>query len=282
MQYPLHEIKFSPDNGSHLLLFNPRSPIHSMHLEYLQGTGLRSIELNNTLVDGLDGVEVGEDMSIGIPFYVSHTTSELEGQDNALCTVVWLSVGASVDLPTEDAYIVRATLSQPFDECGCEPDVGSGIRQSDWEAMVRLRGFMRSTSSLGSVVAISEDSRRLVVADWKTLRLWPLDPAGLIDNDIDHYRSTNRLSSFEIDSGIGSIEPFELPTNGDVIHKLFFTGKDLLHAVTDHGMTVWDLGQHAGGRSAAEHSRWKNPPHNSITNPKSAKIPTRICAIFRE
>jgi hypothetical protein len=241
-----------------------------MHMEYLQGTGDCSIEYNATLVDIPDGIGGSEELNIGVPFFVSHTTN---GTD---CTVVWLSVGVPTDFHEGDAYIVQAARIKRFRDCGCKPDLVSGARRLDWEMMVRLKGFMRSRSSLGPVVAISKDSRRLVVADWKTIRLWALDPAGLIENDIDHYRSATRQSDPEIDFGLGSIDPFELPTNGDVIHKLFFATNDLLYALTDHGLTAWDLGQHAGGNPPAEQPLPKIQPRIPIAFPRSVKIP--LCA----
>ncbi|KAI9770020.1 MAG: hypothetical protein M1840_003732 [Geoglossum simile] len=273
-QHLIQEILFSPDNG-YLLLFSPISSVHSMYLEYLQGTGDCSIELNKTWVSIPDRIGYSKELNIGLPFFVSHTT---DGTD---CTVMWLSVGAMTFRSTGDAYIVRAIRTLQSQECDCQPSLASGTQQFDWEMMVRLEGFMRSRSSLGPIAAISKDSRRLVVADWNTIRLWPLDPEGLIENDIDHYLGGNRQSDLGIDHGIGCIDPLELPTNGDVIHKLYFASNDLLYAVTDHGLTAWDLGQHAGGRPTTEQPPRKTPPHNPGI-PRSVETPARNCAIFRD
>ncbi|KAH0543674.1 hypothetical protein FGG08_001989 [Glutinoglossum americanum] len=247
---PIQDVKFSSD-GRQLLLFSSRSPIHYLYLDYLDGD---PIEFNRIIVSGFaEGVE-RKTMHVGMPFYTSHTTQEETTGDGVerVCTDVWLSIGAESNTVSTHAYVVRSTLSQPSIDCDCVRDLDSGRRLYGWDALVLLEDFLRSTSSLGAVTTMSEDSSRLAVADWKSIRIWPLDPQGLIQNEADHYRRTNRLSEFEVLSGIGVIEPFQLPTNGNVIHKLFFASNDILYGVTDHGLTMWDLNNHVGRGSASE------------------------------
>ncbi|KAH0559695.1 hypothetical protein GP486_003792 [Trichoglossum hirsutum] len=257
---PIRDVKFNSD-GSQLLLFDLASPIHQRYLEDPEDDEHEPapIGVNCLSVGGFSLHEepMGQrELYIGIPFYSSHITRESDsGTRGPTCTDVWLSIGTEAGFRTDDAYVVRSTRSRSFQYCSCKLDPDFHRQRCDWDSLidlewyvlVQLKGFSRGSSSLGPVAAISKDSRRLVVADWKDIRLWPLDPDGLIQNEEEHYRHTNRQSNFEIFSGIGSIEPYDLRTNGDVIHKLYFVSSDILYAVTDHGITMWDLGSQTGG-----------------------------------
>jgi hypothetical protein len=116
-------------------------------------------------------------------------------------------------------------------------------------------------SSIGVKLAISPRSTRIVIAHWRTLRIYALDPAAFLDPE---YAVPNGdgvpgdyayiegcgwqcYSSNRFDKECVVLEPVELESKG-VIFGLEWRNEDELWGWTDGGVVRWRMGVGAKGR----------------------------------
>jgi hypothetical protein len=92
-------------------------------------------------------------------------------------------------------------------------------------------------------VAASPLGTRIAVANWKTLRVWALEPHEVIAGNNTGYYSPSWVS----DSGLIELRPVVIPLDA-VCSQLKFTDKeDELVAITDRGLIYLNIGPSGRG-----------------------------------
>jgi hypothetical protein len=123
---------------------------------------------------------------------------------------------------------------------------------NDWTAVVKLGGWKPATSSLGLKFAWVQN-RVFAVANWKSVKIWPLDATELLQKGGETY---NTIIPDDADPNMTQtvplVEAIELDTHGDVVFELAFTDSKTLWGLTDRGVVRWDLGLTCCGRIMEE------------------------------
>ncbi|KAL4923258.1 F-box domain protein [Aspergillus undulatus] len=210
----------------------------SLYTSYQKIDSLPSSSLhdNSTLVQFTDDMSLL--FSIGIPFFGTHETLDLDGY--VVCRWRYLSLGIATH--RKENWTVACLLSSEAicraNRCRHVLNLDRGRRLENWVVVARLWGFRDSTDSLGCKIAASADGTRIAVANWNVVYVWALEPGALIDMDPEEYYHPSWRSP---STGQIELHPIVLQLKA-VCFQLRFTDKeDELVAVTDRGIMLWHL-----------------------------------------
>ncbi|KAI9700729.1 MAG: hypothetical protein M1836_002098 [Candelina mexicana] len=239
---------FDMEFARQLHFFRPGTPIHmwSADVAKLEELGPIQTNLEYCQVD-----EVDKHLAVGMPFHGFHETFRGDN-DLDYCRTRYLAIGINVGRE-QAAYVVQAEQECLYLNCDHETDLQQGRGSSEWRPLAQLGRYTQGRSSLGTVMAVSQQGRRIAMADWDRLLVWALEPETFQVGDPYNYQSGNfrRFYGCDEDDAILRIEPLQLPTQG-VMHRLCFTGEDRLYAIADSGPMRWDLGPSCSNKRSFE------------------------------
>lgn len=181
--------------------------------------------------------------SIGIPFFGTHKPHE--SLPGGTCHWQYLAFGIATHRVEKwtVACLLKSEAFPRAQHCHHIFNLDRGRRFDNWQIMARLAGFEESTTSHGSRVAASPLGTRIAVANWKTLRVWALEPHEVIEGNTTGYYPP----SWESDSGLIELRPVVIPLDA-VCSQLKFTNKeDELVAITDRGVMYLNIGPSGRG-----------------------------------
>lgn len=200
---------------------------------------------------------------VGMPFFGHHTPGipSPDGFGDPACQFDYLAIGINADL---GAFITHMSRDQPQQVCSHIVDVEKGRRSTFWDPIALLAGWQHnSSSSLGTVMAISYQARRIAAATWSQVLIWSLEPLTMIQGNLEHYFPARDWNERK---GIGRLRPTLLPNEG-VVYKLIWVGENNLYATTDRGLVQWDMSTLSEGEKedmALAHDAW---PETAVDQP---------------
>ncbi|KAI9721103.1 MAG: hypothetical protein M1812_002584 [Candelaria pacifica] len=229
---------FDMEFARQLNFFKPGTPIHLWSADVAKLEELGQIQTNSEHVQVDTGVR---HLAVGVPFHGFHETFRGDN-DLDYCRTRYLAIGINLGHHPA-AYVVQAEQECLYLNCDHETDLQRGRGSSEWRPLALLRRYTQGKSSLGTVMAVSQQGRRIAMADWDRLLVWALEPETFQVGDPYDYQSGNfrRFYGCDEDDSILRIKPLRLPKQG-VIHRLCFTGEDRLYAIADSGLMRWDVG----------------------------------------
>lgn len=101
-----------------------------------------------------------------------------------------------------------------------------------------LGGYRRSNSNLGTVLAISPNATRIAAAVWDHIYLWTFSPKLLTEGDLSLYFPTQDYNS---KGGFGRLRPSLISSSHGIVHSMYWTNEEIFYAVTDQGISKYDL-----------------------------------------
>ncbi len=229
---------FDMEFARQLHFFKPGTPIHLWSADVGKLDELGPIQTNSELVQVDD---VDKQLAVGVPFHGFHETFRGDN-DLDYCRTRYLAIGINLG-KEQAAYVVQAEQECLYLNCDHQTDLQRGRGSSEWRPLARLARYSQGRSSLGTVMAVSQQGRRIAMADWDRLLVWALEPETFQVGDPYNYQSGNfrKFYGCDEDDSILRIEPLQLPTQA-IIHRLCFTGENRLYAIADSGLMRWDLG----------------------------------------
>lgn len=218
--------------------------------------------------------------SVGVPFHEKHTTGvAVDWDPEPQCERGYLALATTDDdqcTPESDQslYVFKKYTFSPPDECDHLIDHEKGRNLSRGCIPVALLGgFKQGASTLGTVVAVSPGGSRVAASLWNNVYLWSFNPGMLLDGALELYfppRDYNRRKGF------GRIRPSLLSIAGGVVHSMRWVGEGILFAVTDRGLSKWDLNctlESEEEELSLVHDTW---PDNAITVPAPGTWDPRV------
>ncbi|KAJ5273959.1 hypothetical protein N7478_009084 [Penicillium angulare] len=175
--------------------------------------------------------------SIGIPFFGTHQAGD--GTLGSRCRWRYFAVGIATHRIEHwsVACLLRSEAFPGFNRCGHELNLERGRRFNEWQIMAQLGGFQENSTSLGSLIAYSNQKTRVAMASWKTISVWALEPNLLIEGDDDGFYP----ESWQTPGGYPELRPAIIHLNA-VCSQLQFTEKENeLVAITDRGLMLLHL-----------------------------------------
>ena len=231
--------------GKHLDLFEAGRSVHSWSAEISTSSAQQSSRLSSSHRN----VELEKDgtrteFTIGTPFYSRHSRDvAVEGGSLPNCSDSYLALGFSDDasgVEQTSVFIMQAEVLTLSRRCkhsaNLESERGMHLQ---YRPLALLAGYRQGDSSLGTVMAISPDGRRIAAAVWSRVYLWSLDPKLFTQGGLDLYFPSR---DYNMRKGIGRLRPIALPAPGAVIHSMIWTSEEQLYAVTDRGLISWNIG----------------------------------------
>ena len=101
-----------------------------------------------------------------------------------------------------------------------------------------LGGYRRSTSNIGTVLAISPNGTRICTAVWDHIYLWTLSPKLLTEGDLSLYFPDRDYNS---KGGYGRLRPSLVSASRGIVHSMFWTNEEIFYVVTDQGISKYDM-----------------------------------------
>lgn len=238
--------------GSQLNFYTPGLPIHrfAMNLTIPFHTSLPMDHNFNWIATGPLSLDSG---IVGIPFYYDHIRDFPFRTNRREYGCLTTLMAVAVAIRDEDHVTFIAQCHPVYDAHICEHEpkrIWTSICRN-WKALARLDGFKldgsyANHSSLGNVMAVSQQGTRIALSGWAQLRVWALVPDAFKEEKEEGlYFSTE---DFCQENDIGVLRHVELPSQG-VIHSRCWHGEDKLYAMTDRGLVRWDVGPMACGRA---------------------------------
>ena len=191
---------------------------------------------NNCLVEFSSSLSL--QFSIGIPFFCTHE----QGNPNdgaTRCHWMYLSIGiATHRIEGWKVACLLVTESNPgVHRCDHTMNVERGRRFDQWHVAAQLGGFTESDTSHGSIIAASKLGTRIALASWKTVTIWPLDPAIVITHSHKTVSDTDFYpDSWQSEEGNLVLRPVVMELDA-VCYQLHFTdNENEIIALTDKGI----------------------------------------------
>ena len=264
-------------NDTMLNLYRMGHPVHKFYTKWADPSSGRSgpILSNTAWVEIDPSSEYVEEFEIGMPFHGFHTNSvSVDWQPSAVCQTSYLALGISKtanQYNNFDVFIVQATCHVPAADCDHGVHLEDGRKLAGWHALALLAGWRQSSSSLGTVMAISRSASRIATANWKQVTVWSFNPKLMQQGELQHYIPSK---DYNIRKDIGRLRPVLLPSEG-VVHSMLWTDDTHLCATTDKGLVIWDVGTMSCGRKK---------DHSLIfdTRPESVSIAPVTGTILRQ
>ena len=235
-------------NSQTVNLFAPGSAIHSWYTNACQPNASDNGPTfeNRAIVEMDPGAEVWEEFSISMPFHaIHHTDTTSVPNAGPFCQFSYLAIGMSKTHDFESNVFVLQAKDATLGPCTHEINLEQGRRLATWKPLALLAGWRsKSTSSLGTVADVSPHGGRIAAGTWRKLLVWSLNPTMLQEGGLQHYFPARDYNSAK---GIGRLKPIKLPCEG-VIYRLIWISETILYAITDRGITRWDMGHLCKGQ----------------------------------
>lgn len=228
-----------------LNFYKPGYPIHSYFTNSCdpEKSENRSSQENRVMID-VEKDEYWLRFAVGMPFIGYHSRNVADHRPAPFCRYYYLAIGISESLGVQsNVFIVQTERDFPQSQCKHTVELEKGRRSTNWKALALLAGWRQSTSSLGTVMAISPGGGRIAAATWSQLLVWTFDPGLLHQGSLQHYFPEHDYNSKK---GIGRLRPTKLSTEG-VIHNMLWVDETNLYATTDQGLVKWDMGHLSDG-----------------------------------
>lgn len=180
----------------------------------------------------------------GPVFYSKHTSNaHLDGEEEPLCR--WSDLTIAIAIHDDESLYstppVFVTLIETYrDPSLCDHRVNTGRARfiDKVKPVALLAGFQASQSSLGTVMAASSGGYRIAAAMWNCIYIWCFDAKLLVDADLSTYFPRQDYNAAK---GFGRIRPTLLSSSASVVHSMFWIGDDILFAITDQGLSRFDV-----------------------------------------
>ncbi|KAL4915157.1 hypothetical protein BDW62DRAFT_130901 [Aspergillus aurantiobrunneus] len=236
----IRELEFN-DRSTQLLYYYQAKSLYAS-FQKIDSSGSPTLYDNLTIVQFTDYLSLL--FSIGIPFFGSHETLNLNGF--AVCRWRYLSFGIATHRKENwtVACLLRSEATCRAIRCEHTLNLDRGRRLTDWVVVARLWGFRDSTNSLGCHVAAATEGTRIAVANWNVVYVWALEPGALINMDPEGYYHSSWRSSR---TGQIELHPIVLRLDAVCFHLRFTKRENELVAITDRGIMLWDLTQSSRG-----------------------------------
>lgn len=227
------------DHASQALVYNPASAIYNKFIALPQP---HQEDYSARLSSNYCRLALGSrnaHFSVAIPFYSTHKTIAERGR----CHWKYLALGIA-SLPRSNATVaclLRSEAQCRSFQCNHQPNLDRGRRFDRWTVMARLLGYRWSNDSLAGVTATSPQGKRLAIACWKEINVWPLNPEVIIEGpagkDWEYYPDDAKRRHGQV-----RIPPVVLKPDAVVFSMCFSRDEDELIALTDKGVMRWALG----------------------------------------
>ncbi|KAI9802919.1 MAG: hypothetical protein M1825_002150 [Sarcosagium campestre] len=180
-------------------------------------------------------------MELTKPFHGYHATYAMEIARNEwepTCVQTFLALAMPHD--GLSAYIVEAKTQEPQQMCNHVVDVDRAMSVAlTWTAIAQLDGMPYSgRNSIGNIMAISPSRKRIAVANWTDICFWTLENAMLHGSEFE--LAAKYPTSYLDERDFLHIPPVHLKSSC-VIHHLSFFTEGILFAVTEKGLSKWEL-----------------------------------------
>ena len=242
--HPMHGLFLAAafrDDGKVLDLFSNGYAVPSYQVELRDGDHPISNVASTNFHSRFDRDEHRYSCVTGRFFYSKHKSDVLvDFEDEPCCQWSELAIVRTIRNPTYAVPCVFIALRQTFQDpsvCNHQSNSGRTRLTTDSTPLALLAGFRDCPSSLGTIMAISPHNRRVAAAMWNRIYLWSFNPDRLI-NEIDSYFPSRDWNQRK---GYGRLRPTLLSSSAGVVHSLFWTGDETLFAITDRGLTKYDM-----------------------------------------
>ncbi|KAL8940102.1 MAG: hypothetical protein Q9211_002434 [Gyalolechia sp. 1 TL-2023] len=207
------------DADKFLTFHDPNEPVHPWSSPQVgsYGPGAGYLRENSVPID-IEKQGRPRRFVIDMPFHGLHTKGHRRSDDSELsCQESYLAVGVGYLCGKNHAFIVRSNRYTSTERCHhTQIDLAEGRWLSDWQAVALLAGWRQGSSSLGTVMAISSQGRRIAVADWSRLLVWSFDPGMLRLKEREYYFP---VRDYNARRKIGQIRPTQLRCPA-IVYKL--------------------------------------------------------------
>ena len=174
--------------------------------------------------------------SIGTPFYEHHTNRHtLDSSSETRCARSQLALGFTDNkkdpsYPSESIFIMQSEYFTQEQDCSHLITYDNGRSSNrQWKPIALLAGYKQSSSTLGTVAAISPDGTRVAAAIWDRVYLWSFNPRLMLEGELHLYFPPH---DFNGRKGFGRLRPTLLPNAGGVVHGMLWTNEENLFAIT--------------------------------------------------
>ncbi|ODH48730.1 hypothetical protein GX48_05165 [Paracoccidioides brasiliensis] len=244
------------DNSTQLLYYHPSSTIYSsyqhMNVEYGSMNFTSGLLRNSCWVHyyHLDRFHNYDDwldlmFTVAIPFFSTHHTYT-EPSNREFCHWKYLTLGTATDENGKlVACLLKAEAHCRSHNCQHEENLDRGRRFDTWAVVARLAGYSMSVNSLPGIVATSRSAMRLAIANWKTIKVWAINPEAIIENNLDGVYPPNMID--EVTTAV-LLEPIVLESDAVCFMMRFTEEGDEIVALTDRGVMRWEIGAGSYGR----------------------------------
>lgn len=207
------------DADKFLTFYDPNEPVCRWSSPQVgsHGPGTGYVRENSVYID-IEKQGRPKEFVIDMPFHGQHTKGHRRSDDSELsCQESYLTVGVGRVRGKNHAFIVRSNRYMATERCHhTQIDFAAGRWLLTWQAVALLAGWREGSSSLGTVMAISSQGRRIAVADWSRLLVWSFDPVMLHHKEREYYFP---VQDYNARRKIGQIRPTQLRCPG-IVYKL--------------------------------------------------------------
>ncbi|KAL9608924.1 MAG: hypothetical protein Q9167_006264 [Letrouitia subvulpina] len=219
---------YAPGNPVHSWFFKAQSRITSLH---------GPVNTNRTMID-IDKTGSLQEFAIGMPFYGWHreVAKNKSKRDTETCCMSYLAVGIDHSVPS-NAFIVYRKEVIEREDCDHHIDLDAGRRAFYWKGIGLLAGWRQSSSSLGTIMAISPTKNRIAAAMWTQVLVWSFEPLLLCQGGRQHYFP---VRDYNERKKLGRLRPVRLPSTG-VVYSMSWRDESTLYATTDQGLVRWEM-----------------------------------------
>ena len=235
------------DNNRNLVLYANGHPVPVATARCRQQPTSKTVQA----LDGSRPIQLDPDeplawLHLGLPFFGEHSAATHVSTGEPFCMKTYLLLGMSSNCINSSAqlFVIRWSCDNDINSCDHRIDLNSTMNHSGGRVVALLAGWKPTSSSLGSVVAISSDGHRIAAARWNLVLIWTICPDMLSQGPFEPYfpaRDFNRRKDF------GRIRPVRLPAQG-VVHSLHWVDRENLFALTDRGLIRWYIGHSRSGK----------------------------------
>ena len=257
------------DKNESLVIYEPKAPVPIGSAPWNPWSSSKTIRVTDSIRTMLvDPEENQEWFRIGLPFFGQHVSQSDPWTGDSHCVKTYLTVGAPITNDGEEnkghLFIVRWSTTITPGRCDHRIDKNATMTHSVRNVAALLAGWQNTSSSLGTLLTISSDGRRIAAATWDRVLLWTIDPDMLSQGPFDPYFPPR---DYNARKGFGRIRSVRLPSQG-IVYSLHWYDNENLFAVTDHGLVKWYIGALGTGRRENDFSPfYPRKRLKSITDP---------------
>ncbi|KAJ5090427.1 hypothetical protein N7532_009111 [Penicillium argentinense] len=181
--------------------------------------------------------ELALEFAIDIPFFSTHQAGDRSSGEP--CHWQYLSIGIATHR-VENWTVACLLKSESFPSafrCDHQPNLDRGRRFDQWQIVARMDGYRESTTSNGPLIATSRLGTRIVVATWKTIYIWPVEPHALVNGDPNEFYPASWSSTEDM----LVLRPVVIEMDAVCSQVDFTDNEDEMVALTDRGLMLLDF-----------------------------------------